>query len=259
MRYTILYFKQFRYLLVALAFMSVSCKKLVEKPISFVTPDDFYTTPSQIEATFAASMNTLWDYWGGYRLWDYWGGYSYGYGPFTNDDQYIGGDLVINNNHGSDLWNIHYRALLNLNSAIRAMKKGNLGTTPQAEVDVLMAQAKFLRGYNYFMLVRMFGGLPLITEDTPDPVTNPVTRSSIAEVYALIEADFKEAADNLPRQWSADKRGRPTSGAAKGLLAQRCGKRIAGQSLSYHGHRSFKSNRQLSESGRLCQAGDRRG
>ncbi|HRE51002.1 MAG TPA: RagB/SusD family nutrient uptake outer membrane protein [Flavitalea sp.] len=211
MRYTILYFKQFRYLLVALAFMSVSCKKLVEKPISFVTPDDFYTTPSQIEATFAASMNTLWDYWGGY---------SYGYGPFTNDDQYIGGDLVINNNHGSDLWNIHYRALLNLNSAIRAMKKGNLGTTPQAEVDVLMAQAKFLRGYNYFMLVRMFGGLPLITEDTPDPVTNPVTRSSIAEVYALIEADFKEAADNLPRQWSADKRGRPTSGAAKGLLAK---------------------------------------
>ena len=212
MKHTKLYFKRIQYLLVALTLLlGASCKKLIEKPISFVTPDDFYTTPAQIEAAFAASMNTLWDYWGGY---------SYGYGPFTNDDQYIGGDLVINNNHGSDLWNIHYRALLNINSAIRAMKNGNLGTTPQADVDVLMAQAKFLRGYNYFMLVRMFGGLPLITEDTPDPVINPVVRSSIADAYALIEADFKEAADKLPRQWSSDKRGRPTSGAAKGLLAK---------------------------------------
>jgi hypothetical protein len=154
------------------------------------------------------------------RVWDYWGGYGYGMGNFINDDQYADGDLVIGNNHGSDLWNRHYAAILNLNSAIRAMENGNLGTLiPTERVDELMGQARFIRAWNYFMLVRMFGAIPLITEDTEDPTTAKMSRAPIADVYALIVSDFTEAATKLPRKW-ADFPGRPTSGAAKGLLAK---------------------------------------
>jgi hypothetical protein len=189
----------------------MSCKKLAEKPTAFVEPQNFYTTPSQIEATFAGAMN---------RVWDYWGGYGYGMGNFINDDQYDGGDLVIGNNHGSDLWSAHYAAILNLNSAIGAMNAGNLGSTATPEeVDLLMGQAKFIRAWNYFMLVRMFGPLPLITESTEDPTTAEITRSPITDVYALIISDFTEATQKLPRKWD-DFPGRPTSGAAKGLLAK---------------------------------------
>jgi hypothetical protein len=91
---------------------------------------------------------------------------------------------------------------------------------PQATFNVLMAQAKFLRAYNYFMLVRMFGGLPIITEDIPDAITAKIGRSSVADVYNLIVADFTEAASNLPAQWPTAQQGRPTSDAAKGLLAK---------------------------------------
>ena len=141
-------------------------------------------------------------------------------GNFVHDDQYDGGDLVIGNNHGSDLWSAHYAAILNLNSAIRAMDAGNLGASAtQEEVDLLMGQAKFIRAWNYFMLVRMFGALPLITEDTEDPTNTEITRSPIADVYALIVSDFTEASTKLPRQWD-EFPGRPTSGAAKGLLAK---------------------------------------
>lgn len=201
------------FLLIAIVTISTSCKKLLEKPISFVEPGAFYTTPGQIEATYAASMNVLWDMWNG--------GYPYGFGNFSHDDQYNGGSLVIPNNHSADLWTLHYKAIMNLNSAIRAMKSGNLGNsvTP-AQLDELMAQGKLLRAFNYFMLVRMYGPLPLITEDTEDPVNNKLTRSPITEVYAQIEADLKEAAENLPRTWPGDKQGRPTSGAAKGILAK---------------------------------------
>lgn len=196
---------------IAVITIAMSCKKLDEKPISFVEPNNFYTTPSQIEATFAGAMN---------RVWDYWGGYGYGMGNFVNDDQYDGGDLVIGNNHGSDLWTAHYAAILNLNSAIRAMKAGNLGTSASPEeLDQLMGQARFIRAWNYFMLVRMFGDIPLITEDIEDPTTAEVTRAPIADVYALIVSDFTEATTKLPRTWS-DFPGRPTSGAAKGLLAK---------------------------------------
>src|SRR5690606_1050673 len=105
----------------------------------------FFSTPAQIEATFAASMD---------QLWDYWLNYSWETNIFRNDDQILGGDLIVTENHGSVLWAGHYSAILNLNNAIRAMKNGSL---QDADPSVLMAQAKFLRGYNYFMLVRMFG------------------------------------------------------------------------------------------------------
>lgn len=203
--------KTYHFTFIAVTLLAMSCKKLDEKPISFVEPEKFYTTPSQIEATFAGAMN---------RVWDYWGGYGYGMGNFVNDDQYDGGDLVIGNNHGSDLWSAHYAAILNLNSAIKAMKAGNLGTSATAEeLDQLMGQAKFIRAWNYFMLVRMFGGVPLITDETENVITGEITRASIADVYALIVSDFTEASAKLPRHWD-DFPGRPTSGAAKGLLAK---------------------------------------
>jgi len=203
--------KSYHFLFIAVVLLAMSCKKLTEKPVSFVEPQNFYTTPSQIEATFAGAMN---------RVWDYWGGYGYGMGNFVNDDQYDGGDLIIGNDHGSDLWSAHYAAILNLNSAIKAMNAGNLGSTAsQEEVDMLMGQAKFIRAWNYFMLVRMFGALPLITEDTHDAITDEIVRSPITDVYALIVNDFTEASAKLPPKWD-DFPGRPTSGAAKGLLAK---------------------------------------
>jgi hypothetical protein len=83
-----------------------------------------------------------------------------------------------------------------------------------------MAQAKFLRAYNYFMLVREFGGVPLITETTPDPFTVPVSRASIEDVYAQIVADFNAAIAVLPDSYEESERGLPTKDAAKGLLAK---------------------------------------
>lgn len=187
-----------------------ACNDLDEVPISFVSPENFYSSPQQVETSFAASMNLLWDYWSGY---------SYGYGSFINDDQLNNGDLNIDPSNGGDLWEAHYAALLNINSALSAIGNGNVKGATQEELDQLVGQAKFLRAYNYFMLVRMFGGVPLITEETPDPIANPLGRSSIAEVYAQIESDFKDAIAKLPESWNGAP-GKPTSGAAKGLLAK---------------------------------------
>jgi hypothetical protein len=187
-----------------------SCKKLDEYPISSVTPENFGNSVLQIEASYAGSMNFLWDYWSGY---------GYAYDPFSNDDQLDGGDLNIPPDNGEDLWNAHYRALMNINNAIGSIKKGNIEGETQATVDALEAQGKFLRAHNYFMLVRMFGGVPLITEETPDPIQNPMARASVTEVYDLIVSDLLFASDKLPESWS-DAPGKPTKGAAKSMLAK---------------------------------------
>lgn len=81
------------------------------------------------------------------------------------------------------------------------------------------AEAKFLRGYAYFNLVRVFGRVPLIDKVLTVAQTN-VPQSSPAQIYALIESDLQFAAANLPLAWDKKFVGRATKGMANGILAK---------------------------------------
>lgn len=196
-----------------------SCESLDEMPPGIATPSTFYTTPEQCAAALTGAMANLWG-------WYVSPGYGEGSGfssYFGNDDQFEGGDLNIPSNHASSLWTGHYKSIANINSLLGAIKAGSLSKYEQDQIDEIVAQAKFIRGFNYFYLVRMFGALPLITEDTPDPVTTPLTtRTPVGGVYDLIVSDFTFAMNTLPSRTDLDGEnpGRPTSGAAKGFLAK---------------------------------------
>lgn len=85
----------------------------------------------------------------------------------------------------------------------------------------IVAEAKFLRGYFYFQLVKTFGEVPLITTIlTPSEYCQP--RAAIAECWAQIEKDLKEAAEVLPEKsaYPLTEMGRATKGAANALLAK---------------------------------------
>lgn len=85
--------------------------------------------------------------------------------------------------------------------------------------EQVIAQARFLRAYYHFELVKWFGGIPLKGDARfrlGDESTIP--RSTKEEVYASIEADLLFAIDNLstiPAQ-----QGRVTKGAAQALLGK---------------------------------------
>jgi hypothetical protein len=85
----------------------------------------------------------------------------------------------------------------------------------------LEGEAKFLRAYFYFNLVRTFGGVPLILSDTLAS-NNNAKKASISQVYALIETDLNFAIANLPlkSEYAPADLGRATRGAAQGLLAK---------------------------------------
>jgi starch-binding outer membrane protein, SusD/RagB family len=206
------YFRKINAFLIALLALVTACQDLGEDPKSFGSPSNFYNEPKQVEAVYAGAMNALWGSW-----------YGYGWAmraSFQHTDSQDGGNLNISQNHAADLWAAHYRAITNVNFALAAIKKGNLGGLSQGEIDVLVGQGKFLRAYNYFMLVRMFGDLPLPTEDMEEPFNTLLPRTPVAEVYALIVSDLTEAVQKLPTSWPEAQRGRPTSDVAKGLLAK---------------------------------------
>jgi len=193
--------------------LTAGCSKLLEeKPTDFVGPDNFYSTPSQIESAFAASMDVLF---GGWTFYDW---YRY---PeiYDMDDQVFDGDLVIGDGLGNDCWSKHYEAIADINPAIKALVDDMVTGASQEVKDQLMAQARFLRAWNYFMLVRYYGDIPLITETT-DVVKEEIVRNPVSEVYDFIVNDLLFATQKLPVVWPAEGKARPAADAAKTLLAK---------------------------------------
>lgn len=86
----------------------------------------------------------------------------------------------------------------------------------------VIGEAKFLRGFYYFLLVQFFGDVPLILEprDLGDDL-RPF-RAPADSVYAQIIRDFTDAAEALPTkgEYGPGDKGRATKGAAYGMLAK---------------------------------------
>ncbi len=124
------------------------------------------------------------------------------------------------------MWNNSYRGISRANSALERIDDFG-GFTTDGLKERLISEARFLRGYYYFNLVRLFGDVPLITEATTnfssyDDVTELfVERDPAAAVYELIQDDLTYALGNLPDLASlrgTDDEGRATTEAAAAIL-----------------------------------------
>ncbi|WP_220100625.1 RagB/SusD family nutrient uptake outer membrane protein [Chitinophaga oryzae] len=83
-----------------------------------------------------------------------------------------------------------------------------------------LAEAKFIRAYAYFRLVRAYGDVPLRLHVPKGPEEYNIPRAPKAEVWAAIEKDLTEAAAVLPPGYDAANAGRATKGAALALHAK---------------------------------------
>lgn len=97
-----------------------------------------------------------------------------------------------------------------------------ISNVPNIDMDTalknrLVAEAKMLRAYFYFNLVRIYGGVPIF--DGIQSNYN-LPRNSVTEVYDFIISDLTAAAAILPKSYGAADQGRVTKGAALGLLSK---------------------------------------
>jgi starch-binding outer membrane protein, SusD/RagB family len=87
-----------------------------------------------------------------------------------------------------------------------------------------IAEAKTLRAYFYFDLIRLFGKIPLITGPIPTADLYAQAQADPAAVFAQIEQDLTEARPDLPAQTNftlgASEKGRLTRSAATALLGK---------------------------------------
>lgn len=88
----------------------------------------------------------------------------------------------------------------------------------ESNIAAYRAEAKFLRAYAYFNLVRLYGPVPLVTSVVvADDKESLFTRKPLEEVYTQIVADLQEGVSNLSNGGS---KSRASRAAAQGLLAK---------------------------------------
>jgi starch-binding outer membrane protein, SusD/RagB family len=128
--------------------------------------------------------------------------------------------IMPDNGFVNTIWNGYFSLINKSNIALDQIKNNNaIVATPVQKVQA-EGEARFLRAYAYFNLVRFFGRVPIVDSVFANVSQSNVPQSNSAAVYAFIEGDLQFAAANLPLNWEAKFVGRATSGAANGLLAK---------------------------------------
>ncbi|RZL16241.1 MAG: RagB/SusD family nutrient uptake outer membrane protein [Pedobacter sp.] len=125
---------------------------------------------------------------------------------------------ALTNGRVNTLWGEYYVMINRCNEIIDQVRnKTNISATDEQK-NQAEAEAKFLRGYSYFFLVRAYGRVPLVDKLTTVSTNTP--QSTPEQIYALIESDLQYAATHLPVSWEKKYVGRSTKGAANGILAK---------------------------------------
>ena len=92
------------------------------------------------------------------------------------------------------------------------------------EIADMKGQARFLRAYCYWALIRVFGPVPLIPLEGLDADLSyeelSLPRAHFDEIVSFIDTELAETARLLPMRRTVNNLGRPTRGAALGLRAR---------------------------------------
>ncbi|TRZ44469.1 RagB/SusD family nutrient uptake outer membrane protein [Robertkochia solimangrovi] len=116
-------------------------------------------------------------------------------------------------------WSDYYQGIFRANTLLAKLPEAPMDESKKPRIA---AEAKALRGYFYFELVRLFRNIPLITEPLPASEIYNVTQAEPSQVWAQIEADLKEALPNLPLQLENldEEAGRFTQGTVMAILGK---------------------------------------
>nr|WP_121272568.1 RagB/SusD family nutrient uptake outer membrane protein [Pedobacter schmidteae] len=113
-------------------------------------------------------------------------------------------------------WTAGYGRIRRLNEFLEGLDTKAQGLDETTKLK-FQAEARFIRGYVYFWLVKMHGSVVLLDKLTSDK-DNP--RASEDACWNFVAADFAFAAEYLPKTWDSSNTGRATKGAAFGMLAR---------------------------------------
>ena len=201
------------------------CSKFLDKQQQGVyNTTDFYTSANAaVQSVNAAYVPLTFTNATGNPLWVF--------GDVAADDAVKGGqagdnpdigtidDFTYNSSNGnlSAEWANFYNGITNCNLVLANVPTIKMDTALRSRV---LGEARFLRAWYYFMLVNIYGDVPVVlTPLLPSQLQIPQTPAK--QIYeSVIEPDLFVAMRALPANYTGVDVGRATSGAATALLSK---------------------------------------
>ena len=214
--------------IIAVMAFTQSCSDYLETPAPSLSDAVFFSNDDAAINALAGAYDPM--AWYGSMQVDDWA-----IGDVTSDDAEKGGEnegdqadiqalatFTANAENGVILgrWQIRYIGINRANKLIEGITD-NENISEDVRTRVL-AEAKFLRAFYMFELVKVFGRVPIVTKIlNPSEFTAP--RDTEEACWAQIEQDLKDAAAGLPTKSKVAEEGelgRATKGAANALLTK---------------------------------------
>ncbi|MHA4847297.1 RagB/SusD family nutrient uptake outer membrane protein [Flavitalea antarctica] len=131
----------------------------------------------------------------------------------------------------ADVWTPYYRAIRKANVFLETADPAKvnldaLKTDPTAyaqrlaEITRWTYEARFLRAFFYFELVKRYGGVPLITTPVDETSIESTQRKSLQDCFRFITDECDSVANNIPVTYATGDLGRVTKGAALALKSR---------------------------------------
>jgi starch-binding outer membrane protein, SusD/RagB family len=211
----------------AIAALSVpvmySCTKLDEKPYTTLDPNSFYKNgdelgmaASAVYNRFRAAVNV--NYFMALETVTELGAPTNTKGDMPKANAWID----VNNaavNYGPGFWANAYRVI---NAANIVLARGEDVTMDQGKKERMYAEVRFLRAYTNYILVRLYGGVPIPKSYTSGLDGLEIPRNTVQENYDQIIEDLKFAIEKLPakKDYPGSEKWKASKGAAQALLGE---------------------------------------
>lgn len=200
-----------------------SCKKALEEtPYSFYSPENFYKNESDAKAAINGVYAELYTY--DLYLQPFWNI------TILDDDHVSGADWFLGTTGAGNPqayfgwekpWVGCYAIIARANTVLENVV--NISNMDTEIRNRILGEAYFLRGWAYFQLVQLYGGVPIRLKSlsAADPETN-VPRATVKETYDVVISDLKNAETMLLPlgHAKASEAGRVNQGVAKAFLAK---------------------------------------
>lgn len=120
--------------------------------------------------------------------------------------------------HFLNLWTSMYSNIRICNQVLESIDRAPL---TQQTIEGMKLEARFLRSFYYFHLLRNYGGIPLVGDNMLSPFENyDLPRSTYEQTVEYIASEFRYLAEHLPEVQNLQDYGRPTKGAALAMLVK---------------------------------------
>ena len=220
--------KIIKYLMVLFVLITMGgCKKSLEVPIqSAYTFDTYFVTDDAVNQAVVACYAPLlhvgmfprdW-----YFIFDQMGWDAKPAAPLQGPYRQLS-EMTFDPTHFnlSEQWNSLFRMVKRANVVLdRGSAWQPANDVEKADQAQYIGEAKFMRAFAYFYLVNNWGRVPLHTSYQETQDNKFAARAAVADIWALIEQDLKDAEVSLPLVYPPEWLGRATKGAAVALLGK---------------------------------------